>query len=158
MTLQVIVGSDPVGSATAMWLAGQGHHVRVLSRSGSGPAVDGVERVAVDATDADSLTGLLTGAEVLYNCASPPYHRWATDWPPLAASMLRAAERTGAVLVTMSNLYGYGPVDHPISERDPLRATGLKGKVRAALWTQALAVHQAGRARVTEARAADYFG
>ena len=31
-----------------------------------------------------------------------------TDWPPVAAALLTAAERTGAVLVTMSNLYGYG--------------------------------------------------
>jgi nucleoside-diphosphate-sugar epimerase len=158
MTLQVIVGSGPVGSATAMRLAARGHRVRVLTRSGSGPVLDGVERVAADATDTQRLTGLLRDAEAVYNCASPPYQRWAADWPPLAASMLRAAERAGVVLVTMSNLYGYGPVDHPISERDPLAAAGPKGRVRAAVWTQALAAHQAGRVRVTEARAADYFG
>lgn len=158
MTLHVIVGSGPVGSATAIRLAGQGHRVRVLTRSGGGPAVDGVERLATDATDTDRLAELVTGADALYNCANPPYHRWATEWPPLAASMLRAAEVTGAVLVTMSNLYGYGAVDHPMTESDPLRATGPKGKVRAAMWAEALAAHQARRARVTEARASDYFG
>jgi nucleoside-diphosphate-sugar epimerase len=158
MTLHVIVGSGPVGSATAIRLAEQGHQVRVLSRSGGGPTVDGVERVAADATDTDRLAALLRGVEAVYDCASPPYHRWATDWPPLAAAMLRAAERAGAVLVTMGNLYAYGPVDHPISERNPLAATGPKGRVRAAVWTQALAAHQAGRVRVAEARASDYFG
>lgn len=157
MTLHVIVGSGPIGSATASHLAEQGHHVRLLSRSGGGPLVEGIERVAADATDTDRLTALLAGAEALYNCASPPYHRWVADWPPLAAAMLAAAERAGVVLVTMSNLYAYGPVDHPISERDRLAATGPKGRVRAAVWTQALAAHQAGRVRVAEARAADYF-
>ena len=45
-----------------------------------------------------------------------------------------------------------------MTEHDPLAATGPKGRTRAAVWAQALAAHQAGRARVTEARAADFFG
>jgi nucleoside-diphosphate-sugar epimerase len=158
MSLHVIAGAGPVGSATAVRLARQGHQVRVVTRSGTGPACPEVQNIAADATDTGRLEALATGAAVLYNCASPPYHRWPQDWPPLAASLLAAAERTGAVLVTMSNLYGYGPADHPITEHDPLAAAGPKGKTRAAVWAQALAAHQAGRARVTEARASDFFG
>lgn len=158
MGVHVVIGSGAVGSAAAVRLAQAGQHVRVLTRSGRGPAVPGVEVLAVDATDADRLAAVAQGAAVIYNCASPPYPRWATDWPPLATSILAAAERSGAVLVTMSNLYGYGPVDHPMTERDPLEATGTKGRVRAAMWEQALAAHRTGRVRVTEARASDYFG
>lgn len=158
MKLQVVVGAGPVGTATAMHLAANGETVRLVSRSGGGPAADGVELIAADATDAGRLAAIAAGATVIYNCASPPYHRWPTDWPPLATSVLSAAERTGAVLVTMSNLYGYGPAGHPISESDPLAASGPKGKVRAAVWKQALAAHQAGKVKVTEARAADFFG
>jgi nucleoside-diphosphate-sugar epimerase len=158
MSMHVIVGSGPVGSATALHLAGQGQRVRVITRSGGGPAAEGVENLAADATDTGRLTALATGAAVLYNCASQPYHRWPQQWPPLAASLLVTAERTGAVLVTMSNLYGYGPVSHPMTEHDPLAATGPKGRTRAAVWEQALAAHQAGRVRVTEARASDFFG
>lgn len=66
--------------------------------------------MAIDATDADRLIEAASGAAVLYNCANPPrYDRWARDWPPLAAALLAAAERTGAELVTTGNLYGYGP-------------------------------------------------
>ena len=158
MSMHVIAGSGPVGSATAVRLARQGEQVRVITRSGTGPVADGIETIAADATDTDQLITLAKGAAVLYNCASPPYHRWPQDWPPLADSLLSAAERTGAVLVTMSNLYGYGPVSHPMTEHDPPAATGPKGKTRAAVWAQALAAHQAGRARVTEARAADFLG
>ena len=160
MSMHVIVGSGPVGSAVAVRLAHQGERVRVVTRSGTGPAADGIETIAADAADADSgrLADIAKGAAVLYNCASPPYHRWPQEWPPLASSLLDAAERTGAVLVTMSNLYGYGPVSHPMTEHDPLAATGPKGRTRTAVWEQALAAHQAGRARVTEARAADFFG
>ena len=76
---------------------------------------------------AQRLTAIAGGATALYNCANPPYHRWSTDWPSLAAALLTAAERSGAVLVTMANLYGYGPVDAPMSEDTPLRsAPGTK--------------------------------
>ena len=133
MSLHVIVGSGPVGSATAMRLAGRGERARVITRSGTGPAAEGIENLAADAGDPGRLTALARGAAVLYNCASPPYHRWPQEWPPLASSLLTAAERTGAVLVTMSNLYGYGPVGHPMTEHDPLSAAGPNGITCAAL-------------------------
>jgi nucleoside-diphosphate-sugar epimerase len=158
VTLHVIVGAGPVGSATAMRLAGQGEQVRIITRSGTGPAAPGIERIAADATSPGRLADLATGAAVLYCCASPPYHRWPAEWPPLAAAVLAAAERTGAVLVMMGNLYGYGPPGHPMTEDDPLAAVGPKGRTRAQVWNQLLAAHQAGRARVTEARASDFFG
>jgi nucleoside-diphosphate-sugar epimerase len=158
MTMHVIVGAGPVGSATAMRLSGQGEQVRITTRSGAGPAAPGIERIAADATDAERLAALAEGAAVPYSCASPPYHRWPQDWPRLAAAVLAAAERTGAVLVTMSNLYGYGPAGHPLTEDDPLAGSGPKGRTRAQVWDGALAAHRAGRARVTEARASDYFG
>jgi nucleoside-diphosphate-sugar epimerase len=154
--MHVIIGAGPIGTATAGHLLAAGHQVRMVTRSGSGPA--GVERIAADATDAGRLTELTRGADALYNCASPPYHRWPELWPPLAAAMLTAAERTGAVLVTMGNLYGYGPVRGPLTEDLPLAARTVKGQVRVRMWRDALAAHQAGRIRMTEARASDFLG
>jgi nucleoside-diphosphate-sugar epimerase len=156
---QVIVGAGTVGAATALRLAGEGHQVRLVSRRGRGPAHDGIERVAADATDVTALTDLSLGASTLYNCANPAsYGRWASEWPPLAAAILTAAEASGAVLVTLSNLYGYGPGDLPMIETTPQAATGKKGCLRVAMWRDALAAHRSGRIRVTEARASDYFG
>jgi nucleoside-diphosphate-sugar epimerase len=157
-TAQVVVGAGAVGTATARLLADRGHPVRLVTRSGGGPEHPLIERVAADASDADRLTTITTGAATLYNCANPAYHRWATDWPPLAAAMLVAAERTGAVLATTSNLYGYGPATMPMTEQTPLAATLTKGRVRAEMWQAALSAHQAGRARVTEVRGSDYLG
>lgn len=170
--LHVVVGAGPIGSGIASALAGRGHQVRVITRTGSGAGADdapGVERVAADASDAAEMTRLTTGAAVLYNCANPAYHRWPELWPPIAAALLGAAERSGAVLVTISNLYGYGPAGlaqgtagydagHPITESTPLAATGPKGLVRVRMWQDALAAHQAGRVRVTEIRSSDYVG
>ncbi|MFF0876119.1 NAD-dependent epimerase/dehydratase family protein [Micromonospora aurantiaca (nom. illeg.)] len=158
MALHVIVGAGPVGTATARLLAERGERVRVVTRRGTGPEHPAIERVAADAADADRLAALTEGADALYNCANPQYHTWPTDWPPLAAALLTAAERSGAVLATVGNLYGYGPVDAPMTEATPLAATGVKGRVRNRMWADALAAHRAGRARVTEVRGSDYIG
>jgi nucleoside-diphosphate-sugar epimerase len=162
MALHVIVGYGSVGRAAAGLLLEQGHEVRVITRSG-GPARAGgrdstVTHIRLDASDAEALTEAARGAEVLYNCASPPYHRWVTDWPPLSAALLTAAERTGAVLATVSNLYGYGSVPGPMTEDLPLHAAGPKGRVRARMWLDALAAHESGRVRAVEIRASDYIG
>ena len=158
MTLHVVVGSGSVGSAVAQLLADRGDTVRMVTRRGTGPEHPGIERVAADASDADLLIGLTQGAAALYNCANPPYDRWLTDWPPLASSLLSAAEKTGAGLVVTGNLYGYGRVDRPMTEDSPLVANGPKGRMRNQMWADMLAAQEAGRARVTEARASDFYG
>jgi len=177
MALHVIVGKGPVGTTTAEALAARGHRVRVLSRSGGtstdgtstdgtstdgtsahGTSAHGIEHRRVDAADAGALTDAVTGAAALYNAVNPAYDRWATDWPPVAAALLAAAERTGATLVTMANLYVYGRPAGPMSPDSPLAATDTKGRVRTAMWREALAAHEAGRIRMTEARAADFVG
>ena len=157
MELHVIVGAGPVGTATAKVLAERGKRVRVITRRGTGPEHANIERVAADATDAKRLVELTEGAAALYNCASPLYHKWFEDWPPLAAALLTAAEQTGAVLTVASNLYGYGPVNGPITPDTPLAATHPKLKLRADMFRDALALHEAGRIRMTEVRASDYI-
>jgi nucleoside-diphosphate-sugar epimerase len=157
MSLHVILGKGPVGSTLTDRLVADGHDVRVLSRSG-GRSTDRVEHLAVDASDAVALTAVARGAEVLYNCANPAYHRWVQEWPPMADALLDAAESSGAVLVTTGNLYVYGPVDRPLTEDLPLAATGAKGRVRVGMWEAASARHRAGTVRVTEARGSDFVG
>ncbi|MHC0428876.1 NAD-dependent epimerase/dehydratase family protein [Streptomyces sp. O3] len=157
MDSQVVVGFGPAGAATARLLAEQGHHVTVVTRSGRAPE-PGIEHVALDATDSERLSEAAQGAAAIYSCAAPPYQHWATRWPPLAASLCDAAEATGAVLVLLGNLYGYGPVDGPLTEDLPLAATDAKGRVRAAVWEQARGRHEEGRIRAVEVRASDFFG
>ncbi|MEV5409422.1 NAD-dependent epimerase/dehydratase family protein [Thermopolyspora sp. NPDC052614] len=158
MSTYVIAGAGQIGSHLAERLAGGGHEVTVVTRSGSGPKAPGIRRVAADVADAERLAELTKGADALFNCVNPRYWRWQTDWPPMAASMLSAAETSGAVLVILGNLYGYGPHDGPLTEDLPLAATGVKGRVRARMWADALAAHEAGRVRVVEVRGSDYYG
>ena len=157
MSRHVVVGAGTVGSALARLLAERGEEVVVLSRSGSGPKHPAVRRVAGDAASPDVVGAASRGAAVLYNCANPPYHRWPTAWPPIAAALLAAAQAEGAVLATVSNLYGYGPVEAPMTEDLPLAAAGVKGRTRVEMWRRALAAHESGRVRVTEVRGSDYL-
>lgn len=156
MSTHVVIGAGPVGTAVALRLAEAGSQVRVVTRSGGGPEHPLVERVAADAADRSAMQRHATGATAVYNCANPDYTRWDTDWPPIAAALLEAAASTGAVLATVSNLYGYGRVDGPIGPDTPLNPNDHKGEVRLRMWRDALAAHEAGRVRVVEVRASDY--
>ena len=152
----VVVGAGIVGSTLAELLANDGHDVIVITRSGSGPTHKNIKRVAANVSDLSKLLEIAPRAAAIYNCVNPPYHRWAKEWPPIAESFLGYAEKTGAVLVTCSNLYGYGPVDVPMTESLPLNAPGVNGKVRAQMWLEAKALHDAGRIKATEVRGSDY--
>ena len=154
--IHVVVGAGIVGSTLAELLANDGQDVIVITRSGSGPSHKNIKRIAADVSDLSNLLQIAPSAVAIYNCANPPYHQWAKEWPPIAESFLGYAEKTGAVLVTCSNLYGYGPVDVPMTEDLPLSAQGVKGKVRAQMWLDAKALHDAGRIKATEVRGSDY--
>ncbi len=158
MDMQLVIGAGAIGTATAQLLADRGERVRLVTRSGGGPSHPAIERVAADASDADALSDLAEGVAVIYSCAGPAYPRWVTDWPPLAAALLPAAETSGALLVTTGNLDGYGAVDGPMTEDLPLRPNTDKGKVRVRIWNDALAAHRAGRIRTAEVRSSDYLG
>jgi len=154
----VIVGAGATGAAVARVGLERGAEVVMVTRSGSTAGLQGVKPVRGDATNAEFLSGAAKGATVLFNCANPAYHRWLTDWPPLAASLLAAARHSGAVLATLSNLYAYGAPSQPMRPTDPLLSTLPKAKVRAKMWSDALAAHERGEIRATEVRASDFIG
>lgn len=153
----LVVGAGEVGSATALLLADAGVDVVLVSRSGRGPERAGIRRVAADASSVEALLAAAPGAVAVYNCVNPEYTRWTADWPPMAQAFLDYAERTGAVLATVSNLYGYGPVDVPMTEDLPLAAAGEKAQVRVRMWRDAKAANDSGRIRATEVRGSDYI-
>jgi len=155
----VIVGAGPVGRHVAALLAERGDRVTVVTRSGRDTGLTGVQHVALDASDATALTRVTEGAAALHNCANPgDYTQWERVWPPLADALRTTAERTGATYAITGNLYPYGPVDGPMHPGLPDAATDHKGVLRARLWADALAAHEAGRLRAVEVRASDYVG
>lgn len=159
MQHHIVIGSGPVGSGVATALADRGLPVTVVTRSGTGPTHELITRVKADAADTESIVRLANGASTIFNCANPPYHRWETDWPPMHTAMMAAAEKSGAVLVMIDNLYAFGegrPM--PMREADALLAKGAKGAVRARMAAELLEANESGRLRATLARASDFYG
>ncbi len=157
--LHVVFGTGQVGLALADRLAGLGAEVRAVSRRRPAALADGVDWRAADATDLDAAADAAKGASVVYQCLNAPYTRWPELFPPLQQGVLTAAERAGAPLVTLENVYAYGPAGgKPMTEDLPLAATTSKGRTRAAMTAELLAAAAAGRVRVAIGRASDFFG
>ena len=157
MSRFLIIGAGATGRATAAALVDGGHQVTMLTRSG-GANAPGITREAGDAGDLETVTRVAQGAAAVINCANPKYHRWPTDWPPIARTLQGACEATGATLVTLSNLYAYGEVATPMTPDMPLSAHYLKAQIRAQMWHDALSAHDAGRLNCVELRASDFIG
>jgi len=152
----VVLGSGPVGRSVVAALDRRGIAPVVVTRSGT--EVPGAATRIADVNDPAQAKAALVGATVVFQCAQPPYHRWPQEFPALQASVIQAAEASGALLVVAENLYGYGPTDAALTEDLPLTATTRKGAVRAAMFRELEAAHTSGRLRMVVGRASDFFG
>jgi nucleoside-diphosphate-sugar epimerase len=156
LTAPVVLGAGPVGKTVAQCLVAAGHEPRVLTKSGT--ALPGTKPVTVDLTNVEATTEAVRGADVLFHCAQPAYHRWPQDFPPLQRAILDAAEKVGAGVVAIENTYAYGRVSGPMTESTPFAPISVKGRVRAQLASELAEAHTAGRVRTVSVRASDFFG
>lgn len=158
MSQVIVLGAGPIGTTTAQHFAAHGDQVTLVTRSGSGPQMAGIERVALDVSDTAALSSLATGAEVIVNAVNLPYAAWESGWPPIHRSVLAAARHSGAVLTLVGNLYGYAAGQVPMTPDSPLQPPSRKGAVRVRMWEELQAAHTAGHVRALEVRASDYVG
>lgn len=142
----VIGGNGPVGRHLLAQLTAAGDTALGVSRTTG---------LQFDATDADRLSRAADGTAAIFFAAMPPYDRWPALFPPLMASAITAAERTGAQLISIGNVYPYGDgAPARLTEDLPSRPTTIKGRVRAEMWQRALD----SRAPAVEIRGGDYLG
>jgi nucleoside-diphosphate-sugar epimerase len=131
----------------------------VLSRNRPKHLTEGIEWRPADATDVAAAAEAAKDAAVIYQCLNAPYTEWPERFPPLQRGVLHAAEQNNALLVTLENVYGYGPTaGEAMTEETPLAATTVKGRTRAAMTQELLTAAEAGRVRIAIGRAADFFG
>jgi nucleoside-diphosphate-sugar epimerase len=157
--LHVVVGTGQVGAALVAQLAGAGHDVRAVSLHAPTSIGDAVDWRCADVADPEAATDAAKGASVIYQCLNAPYTKWAHLFPPLQAGVLAAAERNDALLVTLENVYAYGPtLGVPMTEDRPLSAATVKGRTRAGMTRELIAASDDGRLRIAIGRASDFFG
>ena len=157
-SLQVVLGTGPLGLAVARLLTARGDRVRVANRGGRADLPDSVEVVSANVAEAADAKRACDGAAVVYHCANPPYAKWPDLHPPLMDAIIEAAAATGARLVFGDNLYAYGPVDGPLTEDLPYLAKGPNGRTRARIAETLMRAHEAGRIQATIGRGSDFFG
>jgi nucleoside-diphosphate-sugar epimerase len=159
--LHVVFGAGQIGVPLARLLAGRGHAVRLVSRSGSGSGLPGVAVERADASDPRATAEATRGAAAVYHCMNPRYSAavWAEQLPRIQESLIAAAGRAGARLVVLDNLYPLGRTGgRPMDEDTPLAPTSRKGEIRARLFEALLAAHRRGEVKAVTGRGADFYG
>ncbi|MBT2553059.1 NAD-dependent epimerase/dehydratase family protein [Arthrobacter sp. ISL-5] len=155
--LFVVTGAGPVGWTVAEQLAGQGHRVRVLTRSGSGPEHHLIEKRAVDVSDRTLVAESLADASAVFHCihgSAYSVKAWEGELPRAEAAVLAAAGEAGAVVVFPESLYSYSEPDRVMTEDSPRAARGGKRGVRSAL----LQAREASATNTVSVVAGDFFG
>jgi nucleoside-diphosphate-sugar epimerase len=155
----VILGTGPVGCWTARSLVDRGLAVRAVNRSGKRPELmpPEVEMRAADVSDPAAAIAAAEGATTIYQALNPEYHRWHDLFPGLQAGALAAAERTGAVYVSVENLYMYDS-SGVINEESRIAPESKKGELRQRMAEEVMAAHERGDVRAVALRSSDYYG
>ena len=155
----VVLGAGPLGTSLAGLLATEGKEVRLFSIMDN-PAYDmpGTEPNAIDGADLTQVRQACAGASVIYLCLNAHFVDWYALFPPRLEKGMEAAAAAEAKLVYHDNVYMYGPVDGPLTEKLPNTTKTRKGKLRGEMADQVLAAHRSGKVTAVIGRSADMYG
>ena len=158
MGKHVVLGAGQIGTMVARTLRARGEEVVFVRRSAAPSPVSGVAVVRGDLSDANFARSVGRGADVVYQCTNPLYHRWATELLPNIDGAIAAAKENSARLVVLDNVYAYGDTGtSPRHESTPMNPCSKKGGLRRLYAERAMAARAEGL-RVTLVRASDFFG
>jgi nucleoside-diphosphate-sugar epimerase len=150
------------GLAAARAFAQAGWQVHAQVRPGAtGPAVPGVQWLALAPEDTAALASAAHGATVVVHALSPAYtHKaWRTDVARLGEAAIAVTRELGATLMLPANVYNFGEsMPRVLTEETPQAATTIKGRLRIALEQRIRAATQDGRMKAVLVRAGDFFG
>ncbi|HEU4471801.1 MAG TPA: NAD-dependent epimerase/dehydratase family protein [Flavisolibacter sp.] len=158
--MHTILGAGgPIANALTKELTNRNEPVQLVSRR---PVTQfaGAEWTRADLKDSKAVMAAVRNASVIYMTAGLVYNKkvWKEEWPLIMQNLIAAAKDTGARLIFFDNVYMYGHVKGPMTEKSPYRPASVKGEVRARIATQLMEAAAKGSIRASIARAADFYG
>lgn len=155
--IKVVTGAGAVGWHVATQLADSGHHVRVLTRSGSGPEHPNIERRQADVSHTAQLAPAMADVDAVFHCTHGSKYNaavWRAELPRTEQVVLTAAGAAGAVVIFPESLYSYSSPESVMAPHSPRNAHGGKRGVR----TDLLAARAASPTPTVSVVASDFFG
>ena len=131
-TVLILGARGRFGRAARQAFAASGWQIRAFARTrAQSDQHPPIKWVYGNAFQQSSVEAAAQGCDVIVNALNPPYPKWARDLPRLTASVLGAAQASGATVMIPGNVYNYGR-DMPeiLTEETPHRPTTRKGQLR----------------------------
>jgi nucleoside-diphosphate-sugar epimerase len=87
------------------------------------PAASADQVVSADLADLDQTIKAVAGSDVAYVLAGLKYdwRVWREVWPRIMSNVIEACKRANAKVIFFDNVYAYGKVVGPMTERTPFR-------------------------------------
>ena len=150
----IIFGYGSVGPATAARLLAEGREVIIAQRRVPSELPKGTMFAPCDVLDRDAVIKPVRGAGQSVVATGFAYSGavWREVWPKAMGNFVAASKATGSRMVSIDNLYMYGPQTMPLIDH------GWKPAARPAatrIWMDATA---SGEARIAALRAPEFYG
>lgn len=154
----VLGGNGITGTETINALLRRGETVTYVGRRPS--AIEDARSEIADLMNPAGASRVLAGQDVAYFAVGLPYSAriWAAQWPVIVRNVIDAAIEHGTHLIYLDNVYAYGEIDAPMTERTPLRPTSKKGRIRADAIQALEAAREKRGLQFTIGRSADFYG
>lgn len=161
-TVLILGARGRLGLAAASAFAQAGWQVRAQVRPGAtGPAVPGVQWIAIAPQDTTALAVAAQGAQVVLHAMNPAYtHKaWRKEAPALMDAAIEVTRALDATLMLPGSVYNYGRSLPPVLREDtPQTAMDFKGRMRTELEQRLHAATRGGAMRAIVLRAGDFYG
>jgi nucleoside-diphosphate-sugar epimerase len=128
----LILGANGrLGQAAADAFADAGWSVLAQSRKPLTAPRAGVQQIALDMADTESVVAAATGASTVVYAVNPLYTAWDKELMPLANQGIDIAQRLGALFMLPGNVYAFGEnMPLLLRETTPQQPTTEKGYQR----------------------------